>query len=94
MPLQCAEEDRSIPIYMACGDKDKGIFENLKETAVELVKLGFDITWIEGEGYRHEWRSWNREIEAFMGWIPGDDPWYSGKGIRREISGRIIHEMK
>ena len=81
---KCAEEDRKIPIYMACGDKDGG-FENLKETAKELGKLGFDITWVEGPGYQHEWRFWNREIEAFMDWIPREDAWYLGKGNKRSV---------
>ena len=69
---------------MACGDKDGG-FENLKESAKELGELGFDVTWVEGEGYQHEWRFWNREIEAFMDWIPRDDAWYLGKGKHRSV---------
>ena len=82
---KCAEEDRRIPIYMTCGDLDGG-FENLKETAKVLKEeLGYDVTWVEGPGYKHEWRFWHREIEAFMDWIPRDDPWYSGKGPCRSV---------
>ena len=88
---KCADEDRRIPVYLACGDADEAIFGNLKETSGELIRLGFDVTWAEGKGYRHEWRFWNREIEAFMDWIPREDPWYLGKGVRKSISGTIIH---
>ena len=81
---KCAEEDRRIPIYMACGDEDGG-FENLKASSAEFKKMGFDVTWVEGAGYKHEWRFWNREIEAFMDWIPRDDAWYLGKGVHRSV---------
>ena len=81
---KCAAEDRKIPIYMACGDLDDG-FGNLKETCAAMKDMGFDITWVEGKDYRHEWRFWNREIEAFMDWMPRNDAWYLGKGNRRNV---------
>ena len=81
---KCAAEDRRIPVYMACGDKDFG-YENLKESAAALKELGFQVDWAEGPGYGHEWRFWDREIEAFMDWIPRDDAWYLGKGQHRSV---------
>ena len=54
------------------------------EVKKHLEKLGFDVTWVVGEGYTHEWRFWNREVEAFLDWIPRTDAYYNG-GEKRKI---------
>ena len=40
------------------------------------------MKWVVGEGYGHEWRFWNREVEAFLKWIPRTDKYYS-KELRK-----------
>ena len=79
----CAAEDRRVPMYIACGDQD-GLFEGNAEFRDYLRGKGFDVTWVVGEGYGHEWRFWNREVEAFLDWVPRTDAWYNG-GEKRKI---------
>ena len=79
----CAREDRKKPMYIACGDQDFLYQDNIAFKDY-LEKLGFDVTWVVGEGYTHEWRFWNREVEAFLDWIPLTDAYYNG-GEKRKI---------
>lgn len=83
LATECAEEDRRIPIYLSCGDQDFLYEQNLKMRDL-LTKLGYELTFVTGEGYIHEWRFWNREAEAFMDWIPRTDPYYMN-GTKRKI---------
>lgn len=80
---KCAAENRKKPVYIACGDKDF-LFESNVEFKDYLVELGYDVTWVVGENYIHEWRFWNREVEAFMDWIPRTDKYYNN-GEKRKI---------
>jgi len=78
-----AEQGWQKPLYIACGDAD-GLFEANKDFVAEAKALGFPVTWVVGEGYGHEWRFWNREVEAFMDWLPRTDAYYNG-GRKRKI---------
>ena len=80
---KCADEKRMKPMYIACGDQDF-LYEDNIAFKDELVKLGYDVTWVVGEGYQHEWRFWNREVEAFLDWIPRTDP-FNQPGEKRNI---------
>ena len=86
-PLQlatrCAAEKRQRPMYIACGDQD-GLFEGNMAFRDHLLKEGFEVKWVVGEGFGHEWRFWNREVEAFLDWIPRTDPYYND-GVKRKI---------
>ena len=33
--------------------------------------------------YGHEWAFWDREVKAFLDWIPRTDPYYKEASIRR-----------
>ena len=79
----CAREGRKKPLYIACGDQDFLYQDNIAFKDY-LEKLGFDVTWVVGEGYTHEWRFWNREVEAFLDWLPRTDAYYNG-GEKRKI---------
>ena len=52
-----------------------------EERADELKELGADVTWDEIEGYGHEWRFWDIEVEKFLDWLPREDA-YAKKGKR------------
>lgn len=80
----CAEENRRIPVYLACGDKDFLLTDN-QSFRDELTGLGFDVTWVLGKGFDHEWRFWDQQVEAFLDWIPRSDPFRPAKGQRRKI---------
>ena len=75
-------EGRKFPkIYYACGTEDGG-FENCKIMRDRLIADGADVTWDEIEGYGHEWRFWDIEIEKFLKWIPRTDA-YAAEGPRQ-----------
>jgi hypothetical protein len=64
--------------------KDGGLFVPTQIptlTADELKELGADVTWDEIEGYGHEWRFWDIEVEKFLDWLPREDA-YAKKGKR------------
>lgn len=52
------------PIYLSCGTKD-ALMEDNRRLRAALEKAGYDVTWQE-EDYGHEWRFWNRQVEAFI----------------------------
>ncbi|MDD2579248.1 MAG: alpha/beta hydrolase family protein [Eubacteriales bacterium] len=79
---RCAAEDRRVPMYISCGDQDE-LFENNVAFKNHLLALDFDVTWVVGENYLHEWRFWDREVEAFLDWIPRSDPHHIKDGHRR-----------
>ena len=83
LAVACAEENRRKPIYLSCGDRDF-LYEDNVTFKDHLKNLGFDVTWVVGENYAHEWRFWNREIEAFLDWIPRTDA-YDLDGAKRKI---------
>ena len=80
---KCAAENRRRPMYIACGDQD-GLYAGNREFRDHLLAQGFAVKWVVGEGYGHEWRFWNREVEGFLEWIPRTDAWYNG-GEKRKI---------
>ena len=60
------------PLYIACGTEDF-LYKANAAFVDELKGLGADITWDAVEGYTHEWRFWDLEVERFLDWIPRDD---------------------
>lgn len=75
---KCAAENHRKPLYIACGDQDF-LYEANVSFKNEMENLGFDVTWVVGKDYSHEWRFWNREVEAFMDWIPRTDKYVGEK---------------
>ena len=67
-------------IYAACGDKDF-LLDSNRAFVQELKDLGADVTYVEVEGYGHEWRFWDQQVEAFLDWIEREDT-YSKLGKR------------
>ena len=75
------KEGKTFPkIYASCGTKDP-LYEADKQYADYLKELGADVTWDEMEGYGHEWRFWDAQVEKFLDWIPRDDE-YAKRGKR------------
>ena len=67
------DDGRKFPkIYASCGTED-GLYKADKEYADLLKELGADVTWDEMEGYGHEWRFWDAQVERFLDWIDRDD---------------------
>ena len=63
-------------LYVACGQSDFLYDANL-EFVDKLKKSRVDVTWVSVEGYEHEWRFWDMQIEDFMKWLPRTD-YYAG----------------
>ena len=68
------------PFYIACGTDDFLYQANI-DFKNGLVELGADVTWEEVEGFGHEWRFWDMQVEKFLDWIPRDDA-YAAMGRR------------
>lgn len=69
------------PIYFACG-KDDMLYEANVAFHEALEKHGQNVTWVAEDGYTHEWRFWNRQVEEFLKWIPRTDG-YAKAGVRQ-----------
>jgi len=69
-------------MYIACGDKDFLIEANT-EFKDSLIAMGHEVEWSMMEGYGHEWRFWDIQIEKYLDWLPRTDA-YAQVG-RRQI---------
>ena len=67
-----ASDEEFPPIYDSCGGDDF-LLEINRAFATELKDLGADVTWKEIEGFGHEWRFWDQEVEQFLDWLPRED---------------------
>ena len=65
--------------YLACGREDF-ILDNSERLEEEMTKLGVAHYWECVDGYSHEWRFWDMELEKFIKWLPRTDS-YRGKVI-------------
>lgn len=80
LPLleELAKEGKKIPtIYLACGNEDFLLEDNHKFVDA-MERLGVDCTYEFVDGYKHEWRFWDLEVERFLDWIKRSDA-YAGK---------------
>lgn len=68
-------------IYLSCGKEDFILDCSVKlKKYLEDKKIKF--SWVEVEGYEHEWRFWDEQLEAFIKWLPRTD-FYKNK--RRKV---------
>ena len=68
-------------IYYACGTKDF-LYPAFLKMSQYLKDCGADVTTDSIEGYGHEWRFWDIEIEKFLKWLPRTDA-YAAEGPRK-----------
>lgn len=67
------KEQADFPkVYMSCGTEDDFCQRNIVFQE-QLKQAGADVTWTEVPGFAHEWRFWERQIEAFLKWVPRTD---------------------
>lgn len=79
-----AEEKKVPPIYFACGMQDM-LWEKVNDYKDFMVKCGLDVTWVPADGFRHEWRFWNIQIEKFLEWIPRTDAYAKDRQNHRAV---------
>ena len=65
-------------VYYACGKNDFG-YQGCLTTRDKFLAAGADVTWDELEGYGHEWRFWDIELEKFLKWLPRTDAYAGSK---------------
>lgn len=76
---QAAEAGKPLPkAYVACGEKDF-LYQANEEFRDALIELGYTVTWESHPDYGHEWRFWDKQIEAFLDWLPRTDEYAGGK---------------
>ena len=71
-------------VYKERKEKD----DNLKLTLAVgkiLEENGVDVTWVPVDGFRHEWRFWNLQIEKFLEWIPRTDAYAADQKQHRSV---------
>lgn len=78
------EENKVPPIYFACGMQDM-LWENVNCYKDFMEKNGLNITWVPVDGYGHEWRFWNIQIEKFLEWLPRTDAYAKDQKKHRKI---------
>lgn len=74
---RAAEGVRLPDFYVSCGGNDFILDESLK-LHNEMSELNIPHTWELVEGYTHEWRFWDMQLEKFISWLPRTD-YYKGK---------------
>ncbi len=53
-------------LYLCCGTNDKVVYKNYCAFKEYALKIGLDATFVEEEGYNHEWRFWNLYIQKAL----------------------------
>lgn len=82
--VDVVKECHSIPsIYISCGDKDF-VYEINVEFIKTLESLNIEYTWVMDPGFDHEWRFWDKQVEAFLDWIPRTDAYAGVKSKYRK----------
>lgn len=78
-------ECKSIPpIYFACGMQDM-LWEKVNCYKDFMIEHGLNVTWIPVDGFRHEWRFWNLQIEKFLEWLPRTDAY-----AKDQLNHRVV----
>jgi len=66
--LERADPATLPALYLACGDADELLAENLAfQTAAAVAGVPLDVTFDDGA---HEWSYWDRHIERVLDWLP------------------------
>jgi Predicted esterase len=69
------------PIYLACGNEDF-LYDSNVAFKDEILAMGQKLDWDMMEGYGHEWRFWDIQVEKYLDWIPRTDS-YAQVGNRK-----------
>ncbi len=64
------EHDRQTKFFAWCGQEDS-LFPLNEEAIADFKKQGLDVTYSSSPG-RHEWYYWEKQLEAFLRWLPLD----------------------
>ena len=71
-------EGAKLPLfYLSCGENDF-IYDNSVRLEQAMTNLGVAHRWESVEGFTHEWRFWDMQLERFIKWLPRTD-YYKGK---------------
>ena len=61
-------------MYFSCGTADFVMYRHFKAFRAYAGQIGLQAEFTETEGYNHEWRFWEKEIQRAIGlFLPGDE---------------------
>lgn len=82
---RAAEQKVSVPpIYFACGMQDM-LWDNVTSFKNHMLQHGLHVTWVPEDGFKHEWRFWNIQIEKFLEWLPRTDAYAQNQKNHRAV---------
>ena len=79
-----AEGKKIPPVYFSCGMQDM-LWEKVCHYEKFMEENGVDVTWVPVDGFRHEWRFWNLQIEKFLEWIARTDAYAADQKQHRSV---------
>ena len=69
-----AKRQGNPKMIFSCGTADFVMYKHFRKFRAYAEELGLDAEFIEAEGYDHEWRFWEREIQnAIERFLPGGE---------------------
>ena len=61
-------------MYFSCGTADFVMYRHFKAFRAYAEQIGLQAEFTETEGYNHEWRFWEKEIQRAIDlFLPGDE---------------------
>ena len=74
MAAEIAKRDDIPRMTFSCGTRDFVMYRHFQTFRAWAVEIGLKADFIEVEGYNHEWRFWEREIQrAIESFLPGEE---------------------
>lgn len=71
---QIAKRDDMPKMYLSCGTADFVMYRHFQTFRKYAEEIGLKAEFTETEGYNHEWRFWEKEIQrAIEIFLPGDE---------------------
>ena len=71
---QIAKRDDMPKMYFSCGTADFVMYRHFQAFRKYAEEIGLKAEFTETEGYNHEWRFWEKEIQRAIGiFLPGDE---------------------
>ena len=64
---------KKLPELFMCVGQDDFLYQDISDFHQYLMRSGLAHRYDDLQGYRHEWRLWDLELQAFLDWIPRSD---------------------
>lgn len=81
-PLIAEGAGKKLPALFLCVGREDFLYEDVCRLHRALEKAGIGHRFDDLPGYGHEFAIWDREVLAFIQWLPRTD-WYADKGLHK-----------